>query len=166
MLKLRTDTKYVTPDGKLTQAGVEAFQGLLDAQAASIATNAASIATNAADIAALEAIAISSAPGSAPRYACRAWVNFNGTGTVAIRASGNVASITDNGVGDYTVNFTTAMPDANYAVVAVGGAASAGGTIRIADGAVPAAGSVRIQCVNNGGSALIDYDDVCVAVFR
>jgi hypothetical protein len=53
--------------------------------------------------------------GSAPVYACRAWVNFNGTGTVAIRASGNVSSITDNGTGDYTVNFTTAMPDANYA---------------------------------------------------
>lgn len=49
-------------------------------------------------------------------YACRAWVNFNGTGTVAIRASGNVTSITDNNVGDYTVNFTTAMPDANYSV--------------------------------------------------
>jgi hypothetical protein len=50
-------------------------------------------------------------------YSCRAWVNFNGTGTVAIRASGNVTSITDNGTGDYTVNFTTAMTDANYAVV-------------------------------------------------
>ena len=53
--------------------------------------------------------------GSAPLYAARAWVNFNGTGTVAIRASGNVSSITDNGTGNYTVNFTTAMPDANYA---------------------------------------------------
>ena len=49
-------------------------------------------------------------------YGCRAWVNFNGTGTVAIRASGNVSSITDNGVGDYTVNFTTAMVDADYCV--------------------------------------------------
>jgi hypothetical protein len=46
---------------------------------------------------------------------CRAWVNFNGTGTVAIRASFNVTSITDNGTGDYTVNFTNALPDANYA---------------------------------------------------
>ena len=55
--------------------------------------------------------------GTAPIYPCRAWVNFNGTGTVAIRASGNVTSITDNGTGDYTVNFTTAMPDANYAAV-------------------------------------------------
>lgn len=43
-----------------------------------------------------------------------AWVNFNGTGTVAIRASYNVSSITDNGTGDYTVNFTTPMSDANY----------------------------------------------------
>ena len=48
--------------------------------------------------------------------AAKAWVNFNGTGTVAIRASFNVSSITDNGVGDYTVNFTTALADANYAV--------------------------------------------------
>ena len=53
---------------------------------------------------------------AAVAYGCRAWVNFNGTGTVAIRASGNVSSITDNGTGDYTVNFTTAMPDANYSM--------------------------------------------------
>jgi hypothetical protein len=51
---------------------------------------------------------------SAVAYGCRAWVNFNGTGTVFIRASGNVTSITDNGTGDFTVNFTNAMPDANY----------------------------------------------------
>jgi hypothetical protein len=50
-------------------------------------------------------------------YGCRAWVNFNGSGTVAIRASGNVSSITDNGTGDYTVNFTNAMPDADYAMI-------------------------------------------------
>ena len=55
---------------------------------------------------------------AAVAYGCRAWVNFNGTGTVAIRASGNVSSITDNGAGDYTVNFTNAMPDANYNIVA------------------------------------------------
>jgi len=55
---------------------------------------------------------------SATAYGCRSWVNFNGTGTVAIRASGNVSSITDHGTGDYSVNFTNAMPDANYCVVA------------------------------------------------
>jgi hypothetical protein len=58
--------------------------------------------------------------GTAPIYPCRAWVNFDGTGTVSIRASGNVTSITDNGTGDYTVNFTTAMPDANYAYMGAG----------------------------------------------
>jgi hypothetical protein len=64
----------------------------------------------------------------ATAFGCRAWVNFNGTGTVAIRASGNVTSITDNGTGSYTVNFTTAMPDANYSVVTT--VAHAGGVTR------------------------------------
>ena len=53
----------------------------------------------------------------ATAYGCRAWVNFNGTGTPAIRGSGNVSSLTDNGTGNYSVNFTTSMPDANYAAV-------------------------------------------------
>ena len=53
--------------------------------------------------------------GGAGLYPARAWVNFNGSGTVAIRGSGNVSSITDNGVGQYTVNFSTAITDANYA---------------------------------------------------
>ena len=53
-----------------------------------------------------------------PIQLCKAWVNFNGTGTVAIRDSYNVSSITDNGTGDYTINFTNAMSDANYAAVA------------------------------------------------
>lgn len=61
--------------------------------------------------------ALSNSPGSAPHYSCRAWANFNGQGTVAIRASGNVSSITDLGTGRYRVNFATAMPDANYAAV-------------------------------------------------
>jgi hypothetical protein len=59
----------------------------------------------------------------------KAWVNFNGTGTVAIRASSNVSSITDNGAGDYTVNFTTAFADANYA--ASGFAGDAGFTVGV-----------------------------------
>ena len=62
---------------------------------------------------------------AATAYGCRAWVNFNGTGVVAIRASGNVSSITDVGVGDYTVNFTTAMVDTNYTVVTSAGRSSA-----------------------------------------
>lgn len=57
--------------------------------------------------------------GTAPIFGVRAWVNFNGTGTVAtnqtIRAQGNVASVYKNGTGDYTITFTTSMPDTNYA---------------------------------------------------
>jgi hypothetical protein len=57
----------------------------------------------------------------ATAYGCRAWVNFNGTGTIAIRGSGNVSSIADNGTGNYSVNLTTAMPDSNYAAIGAGG---------------------------------------------
>jgi len=63
-----------------------------------------------------DALSLFNATGSAPVYACRAWVNFDGTGTVSIRDSGNVSSITDNFTGNYTVNFTTAMEDSNYSV--------------------------------------------------
>ncbi len=68
----------------------------------------------------IDSAQIPTVSGTAPLYMCRAWVNFNGTGTVAIRASGNVTSITDNGTGDYTVNFTTAMTDANYSTNVTG----------------------------------------------
>jgi hypothetical protein len=64
---------------------------------------------------------------SAVAYGCRAWVNFNGTGTPAIRASGNVSSITDGGTGIYTVNMTTALPDVNYSrIITCSGLASDG----------------------------------------
>lgn len=99
------------------------------------------------------------ATGSAPTYACRAWVNFNGTGTVAIRGSGNVSSITDNGAGDYTVNFTTAMPDANYAAVGMPQSAYGLGILSLA------AGSVRVRTPNFNNTA-VDTDPVCVSVFR
>jgi hypothetical protein len=59
---------------------------------------------------------LTTASGSAPSYSARVWVNFNGTGTPAIIGSGNASSITDNGIGDYTVNFTTAIADTNYSV--------------------------------------------------
>ena len=63
---------------------------------------------------------LASALGAAPSYSARAWVNWNGTGTVAIRDSDNVSSITDSGVGIYVVNFIIAMPSANYAAIAGG----------------------------------------------
>jgi len=105
---------------------------------------------------------------SAVAYGCRAWVNFNGTGTVAIRASGNVSSITDNGTGDYTVNFTTAMPDANYAVVGMGYASTSdNSTLRgIEQRGAPATGSVRVLTMNGINTIAYDGDYVNVAVFR
>jgi hypothetical protein len=88
-----------------------------------ITDNTKAFGYNYGDWAADDARAVTAlnATGTAPIYACRAWVNFNGTGTVAIRGSGNVSSITDNGTGNYTVNFTTSMADANYVM---GGGAS------------------------------------------
>jgi len=65
---------------------------------------------------AISIASLSTASGSAPSYSARAWVNFNGTGTPAIRASGNVSSITDVSTGRYKVNFATNMPDVDYAV--------------------------------------------------
>jgi hypothetical protein len=65
----------------------------------------------------------------ATAYGCRAWVNFNGTGTVAIRASANVSSITDNNVGLYTINFTNALPDANFAAVGCAGSSYGGADV-------------------------------------
>jgi len=101
----------------------------------------------------------------ATAYGCRAWVNFNGTGTVAIRASGNVTSITDNAVGDYTVNFTTALVDANYAVCGTASGTSFNGFIGIYPGVNPASGSVRVatQIYNN---SLVDQNNIGVAIFR
>jgi hypothetical protein len=82
------------------------------------ATNNGSGATEQARITSAGLFQFNSGYGSvATAYGCRAWVNFNGTGTVAIREDGNVSSITDNGTGDYTVNFATAMPDANFCAV-------------------------------------------------
>lgn len=102
----------------------------------------------------------------ATAYGCRAWVNFNGTGTVAIRASGNVTSITDNGTGDYTVVFTTAMPDVNYATTGSCFSASSGEQIVSLQGTASyLAGSVRIT-TRGGGGSVNDSALVLVAVFR
>ena len=104
--------------------------------------------------------------GSAPIYAARAWVNFNGTGVVAIRASGNVSSITDNGTGDYTVNFTTALADANYSIIALGSRqANTGPWIVTQDGAAPTTSAVRVRN-RNGSMTLEDCEGLNVAIFR
>ena len=109
--------------------------------------------------------------GTAPVYAARAWVNFNGTGTVAIRASGNVTSITDNGTGDYTVNFTTAMTDENYS--ANGTAKIVGGTggqnVRIHNDAYATSvttTALKIQVTSAANAAVADSEMVNIAIHR
>jgi hypothetical protein len=87
---------------------------------------------------------------------CKAWVNFNGTGTVAIRASYNVSSITDNGVGNYTVNFTTALVDANYCPAHMGEIGRTG---------TFSTTSFQFQTLNDAGSAT-DVTSANVAIFR
>ena len=106
--------------------------------------------------------------GSAPSYTCRAWVNFNGTGTVAIRASGNVTSITDNGTGDYIVNFTTAMPDANYATQIGVNDMSWGGYGTVINTSETLTNRVRIYTFRGSDNTSNRQDtDLCsVAIFR
>jgi hypothetical protein len=105
--------------------------------------------------------------GSVARaFGCRAWVNFNGTGTVAIRASGNVSSITDNGTGNYTVNFATAMPDANYSLVSTSSLAAGNGAILFRNsGTAQTASSSAIGVIQYTG-ALTDPVEAHIAVFR
>lgn len=95
-------------------------------------------------------------------YLAKAWVNFNGTGTVAIRAAGNVSSITDGGVGIYTVNFTTAMLDANYAVTGAVGIGTNGG--ESLNPVTLTTASVQVDATIN--AAKVDRANINVAIFR
>lgn len=118
---------------------------------------------------------LSTATGTAPSYSNRAWVNFNGTGTVAIRASQNVSSITDNGTGDYTINYTTAMPDADYSLSgAVNGWAGSGlysGTFSVGIYALTSSSSRIYSIFTNGGGNntafyILDASIVTVTIAR
>jgi hypothetical protein len=109
----------------------------------------------------------------APSGIAKAWVNFDGTGTLAIRGSFNVSSITDNGTGDYTVNFTTAMPNANYAANVTSNAVDNGGVIAIGmlqfynSATNPmSTTNVRVKCGGTGGNnSPADAAFMCVSVF-
>jgi hypothetical protein len=93
----------------------------------------------------------------------KAWVNFNGSGG-AIRASYNVSSITVNGTGDYTVNFTNAMPDGNYGVAGIGHRVAATYARNIQVTGTPTASAVSV--VTDGSIGLFDSTFVYVAIFR
>ena len=111
------------------------------------------------------------ANGSAPVYACRAWVNFNGTGVVSVIASGNVSSVTDNGVGDYTLNFATPMPNANYSIAFGAAELSDGSFIGLAlqmSGTTPrlkTTSAVRVSVRSAYNSVFLDTNSLSVQVF-
>ena len=102
----------------------------------------------------------------ATAFGCRAWVNFNGTSTVAIRASGNVSSITDNGTGDYTVNFTTAMPDANYCTQYNAHADNVAAALPNAITTSRSTSSVKVLSYAASGATQQDTETSEVAIFR
>lgn len=121
---LATTAFVTTADNLKAPLASPSFTGVPLSTTAAVGTNTTQIATTAfvnseisADVGVSNSALVKTAlnaSGSAPIYACRAWVIFNGTGTVSVLSGGNVSSITDNGVGDYTVNFSVAMPDALY----------------------------------------------------
>ena len=101
--------------------------------------------------------------------AAKAWVNFNGTGTVAIRASFNVSSITDNGTGQYTINFTNSLTDANYSGVVTTGQVSDGTNLIVCTAnfsAVPTSSAWRINVVTRSGGVDTDSAYMSATVFR
>jgi len=141
-----------SPNGS---AGVPSFRALVAADIPTLNQNTTGTAAS-----------LSTASGSAPSYSARAWVNFNGTGTVAIRASGNVSSITDNGVGNYTINFTSAMPDTNYNMVGCVGdvGAGAGRSIQIPYGSAPTVNGFQVLALDAIGTA--DVVVCSLSIFR
>jgi hypothetical protein len=102
-----------------------------------------------------------------PSYQCRAWVNFNGTGTVAIRGSANVSSITDNGTGNYTVNFSTAMPDADYAYPSVASFGADGALFSVVTVLASSLRFTTDYVINFSADTLpLDSNFINVAIFR
>jgi len=103
------------------------------------------------------------ATGTAPIYACRAWVNFNGS-TMVIYASQNISSITDNAVGDYTLNFTTSMPDAGYTFPA--GMGRTDTTQTALQARVVDASYLQFHVRAGSNNAQVDNPNVTVAIIR
>ena len=109
---------------------------------------------------------------AATAYGCRAWVNFDGQGTYSpnpstskIRASGNVSSIYDNGTGNYTLNFTTAMPDANFAYTCSVGDSDHSTYARALSFISSTASTLQVLAEASNGSNY-DEDQINIAIFR
>ena len=103
----------------------------------------------------------------ATAFGVRAWVNFQGTSTVTIRDSGNVSSITDNGTGDYTVNFSNAMPDDDYAILGTATWSSASwGLVLLPDAGAIGTGSFDVITANSTNYSATDSIETMIAVVR
>lgn len=147
-------TDYVKLTGNQTIAGVKTFSS----------DPVMGVSGLTGSIAAARILAALNATGSAPIYACRAWVRFNGT-TGAILASGNVSGVTRNSAGDYTITFATAMPDANYSVSGCADAQSGNYTsLAVQSTANTTVNSVRVQ--TGYGPGVYDCTNVSVNIFR
>jgi hypothetical protein len=130
---------------------------------AATATTASTVSNSAITAAKLDG----NQSGSAPIFGARAWVNFNGTGTIEIRNSGNVSSLSDNSVGNYSVNFATAMLDANFSTVVTSG--REGGNQDMCQTIVQPGSGAGVQVLLSQTNTSTDRQDsnvVCVAVFR
>jgi len=141
-----------------------ALTGTPTAPNASAATDTTQVATTAFVRDAIPNVL--NAAGSAPLYACRAWVNFNGEGVVAIRGSGNISSITDRGTGKYTLNFATDLEDVNYAGVASAAREGANNTNRGAGIFPNNASSAYLNTWVDTTGGLFDTEMVHSAIFR
>jgi len=156
-----TNRTLTLPDVTDTVAGIAATQTLTNKTLTSPTLTTPNI----------DSAQFATVSGTAPIYPCRAWVNFNGTGTVAIRGSGNVSSVTDNGTGNYTVNFTTAMSDVNYSAVGSTKYNSSAEGQNLRFGASTYASDIttttlKVQTLNAGSAALTDSEMISVAVLR
>ena len=153
-----TNRTLTLPDVTDTVAGIAATQTLTNKTLTSPTLTTPNI----------DSAQFATVSGTAPIYPCRAWVNFNGTGTVAIRASGNVSSITDNGTGDYTINFTTAITDVNYAVSGAIGGGAGSGYLRVKENTSTAmlTTSLGVNAINSASSSNIDQPYILAVIFR
>jgi hypothetical protein len=117
----------------------------------------------------IDSAQVATVSGTAPIYMCRAWVNFNGTTSPGtIRASGNVSSVTRNSTGNYTVNFTTALPDTNYCPTQSLGATGAAYHIFRSISRTTSAFNFTTSYVTSfiGDATLQNSPENCVAIFR
>jgi len=150
--------------GNATSAG---NADTLDSQHASY-FQPASTAITTSNIGSQYVAGFTGASGSAPQFACRAWVHFNGTNG-SIYASGNVASVTRTAGATYVITFATPMPDTNYAIIGIGTNVGSFGTLVFENinGVAPrTTSSVTVYTVSNNGATFVEDHRVSVVIFR